>query len=54
MPVTKAYYIYVDLEKDIKKSDKRKQNLLNRKKELELDSEIVFIDGKVKPSASKA
>ena len=54
VPVTKAYYIYVDLEKDIKKSDKRKQNLLNRKKELELDSEIVFIDGKVKPSASKA
>ena len=53
-PITKAYYIYVDLEKDIKKSDKRKQNLLNRKKDLELDSEIVFIDGKVKPSASKA
>ncbi len=52
--VTKAYYIYIDLEKDEKKSDKRIQKLFNRKKELNIESEIVIIDGKIKLSASKS
>ena len=52
-PVTRAYFIYIDLDKDKNKSDGKKQKILNRKKELALNSEIIFIDGKVKLSASK-
>ena len=51
--VKKSYYLYIDIEQDSLKSDERKQKLLNKKKELNIDSNIIFINGKIKPSASK-
>ena len=48
-----SYYIFVDVDDNSAKSDEKKQKLLHQKKELNLDTKIIFIDGRPKLSASK-
>lgn len=48
-----SYFIFINLDADNKKADKKKKKLLDRKKKLGLDTNLVFIDGLPKPSASK-
>lgn len=49
----KAYFICFNLEQDNQKYQKLEVDLKNRAKELNLDTEIIVIDGRIKPSASK-
>ncbi len=46
--VKKAYYIYIDFEDN----DTKRNELLAIKNELQINSEIVFVDGRILPSAS--
>lgn len=48
----KAYFICFNLEEDNNKYNKLTADLNKKKKELELDTEIIIIDGRIKPSAS--
>jgi len=48
----KAYLICFNLEEDNQKYQKLESDLKNRAKELKLDTEIIIIDGRIKPSAS--
>ena len=47
--VKKAYYLYVDFED----SDERRKILIDLKNNSNTNTEIIFIDGRLLPSASK-
>jgi hypothetical protein len=51
--VKKSYYIYIDLEKDFSISNQKRTELMRLKKELDLNTEIIFINGLIQKSASK-
>ena len=48
----KAYFICFNLEEDDSKYNKLVADLNKKKKELELNTEIIIIDGRIRPSAS--
>lgn len=48
----KAYFICFNLEEDNQKYQKLEVDLKNKAKELNLDTEIIVIDGRINPSAS--
>lgn len=48
----RAYFICFDVEEDLQKSQKMRVELFKRKRELKLNTEIIFIDGRINPSAS--
>lgn len=49
----KAYFICFDVEKDFQSSQRKQAKLIQAKKDLGLDTEIIWIDGRIKPSGSK-
>lgn len=49
----KSYYIYIDLEKDPAKSNQKRAMLAKLNKELGLGTNLIFINGRFGPSASK-
>ena len=51
--VKKSYYIYVDLEKDFSIANQKRAKLMRLKTELDLTTEIIFINGLIQKSASK-
>jgi len=51
--IKKAYYLYIDLEEDPQKSQQKIQDLYIVKDKLNLNTEIIIIDGRINPSASK-
>lgn len=51
--VKKSYYIYIDLEKDFSISNQKRAELIKLRKELKLNTKIIFINGLVEKSASK-
>lgn len=51
--VRKAYFIFIDLETDARKSQEKQKNLIDIKNRNKLDSEIIIIDGLLHESASK-
>lgn len=49
----KAYFICFDVEKDSQASLRKQAKLMQAKRDLGLDTEIIWIDGRINPSASK-
>ena len=49
----KAYFVCFDVEKDYQLSLQKQTKLMQAKEDLELDTEIIWIDGRIHPSASK-
>ena len=50
--VKKAYFIFINVDKEEQKWLEKVNKLNQKKKELDIDTEIVFIDGRINPSAS--
>lgn len=48
----KAYFIFINVEKEEQKWLEKINRLKEKKKELNIDTEIIFIDGRINPSAS--
>lgn len=49
----KAYFVCFDVEKDLQKSHQKQAKLIQVKKDLGIDTEIIWIDGRINPSGSK-
>ena len=49
----KAYFICFDVEKASQASLRKQAKLMQAKRELGLDTEIIWIDGRINPSASR-
>ena len=48
----KSYFIFINVDKEEQKWLEKVNRLNQKKKELDIDTEIVFIDGRINPSAS--
>lgn len=48
----KAYFICFDVENDLQRAHKKQNDLQKAKKEMGLDTEIIWINGRIDPSAS--
>lgn len=51
--VKKSYYIYIDLEKDFSIANQKRAELMRLKKELDLNTEIILVNGLIQKPASK-
>lgn len=51
--VVGAYFIFIDANLDEKKIEKQQRKLIEIKNKAEISSKLIFIDGKIHPSASK-
>lgn len=49
----KAYFVCFDVEKDYQLSLQKQTKLMQAKRDLDLDTEIIWINGRINPSASR-